>query len=308
MGKLRFLDYVFHADGIAKGTDLAVGAFFAVCRLAGVKAHINCYGNYIKVAGEKFSELREGKEKNERVLSSRNADSDAVSLLDHIVFFNGEPHSAQYFLNLFHVKAPCAAYTETEYAERNGFFMAKIYIDQGHNPSNPNAGAEGNGYREQDLVYEIGVETAALLRAAGQEVRLSRPTPETQLGSSNISSLAARVGEANAWGADLFVSLHANASDIESASGSEAYVFRRGGAAEALAESILENLAETTGLQNRGVFVRPTLYVLRRTAMPAALIELGFITNPADAALMADQPWLFARGVADGILEYLGVI
>ena len=34
-------------------------------------------------------------------------------------------------------------------------FMAKIYIDQGHNPKNPNAGAEGNGYREQDLVYVI---------------------------------------------------------------------------------------------------------------------------------------------------------
>ena len=71
--------------------------------------------------------------------------------------------------------------------------MAKIYIDQGHNPVNPNAGAEANGYREQDLVYRIGVETADILRRAGQEVRLSRPTPETQLGTSNASSLAARV-------------------------------------------------------------------------------------------------------------------
>ena len=92
--------------------------------------------------------------------------------------------------------------------------MAKIYIDQGHNPKNPNAGAEGNGYREQDLVYVIGEETASLLRAAGQEVRLSRPTPDTQLGTSNASSLAARVNDANSWGADYFVSLHANASDI----------------------------------------------------------------------------------------------
>ena len=186
--------------------------------------------------------------------------------------------------------------------------MAKIYIDQGHNPNNPNAGAEGNGYREQDLVYEIGLETAALLRDAGQEVRLSRPTPETQLGTSNSSSLAARVNDANSWGADYFISLHANASDITSASGSEAYIFRRGGESEPLAESILASLAEMTGLPDRGVFVRPSLYVLRRTQMPSLLVELGFITNPGDAALMADAPWLFAAGVADGILDYLGVI
>ncbi|MBR6675972.1 MAG: N-acetylmuramoyl-L-alanine amidase [Clostridia bacterium] len=183
--------------------------------------------------------------------------------------------------------------------------MAKIYIDQGHNPQNPNAGAEANGYREQDLVYTIGVETAALLREAGQEVRLSRPTPDTQLGTSNASSLAARVNEANAWGADLFVSLHANASSLESAEGSEAYVFRRGGVAEALAEDILRELSFSTGIGSRGVFVRPTLYVLRRTQMPATLIELGFITNPAEAALMANEPFLYASGVANGILDYL---
>ncbi len=183
--------------------------------------------------------------------------------------------------------------------------MAKIYIDQGHNPQNPNAGAEANGYREQDLVYTIGVETANLLTAAGQEVRLSRPSAEAQLGTSNASSLAARVNDANSWGADIFVSLHANASDLEEAGGSEAYVFRRGGEAEILAEDILRELSAVTGLENRGVFVRPTLYVLRRTQMPATLIELGFITNPRDSALMAEEPWLFAAGVANGILDYL---
>ena len=84
----------------------------------------------------------------------------------------------------------------------------KIYIDQGHNPVNPNAGSEGNGYREQDLVYTIGQELARLLEANGNfEVKLSRPTPTTQLGTSNTTSLAARVNEANAWGADYFISL-----------------------------------------------------------------------------------------------------
>ena len=184
----------------------------------------------------------------------------------------------------------------------------KIYIDQGHNPVNPNAGAEANGLREQNLVYTIGQELAALLRANGNfEVRLSRPTPETQLGNSTNSSLSSRVQDANSWGADYFISLHTNASTSPDAGGSEALVFTRPSSAASLAADILRNLNETTGLRNRGVIVRNGLYVLRKTAMPAVLVELGFITNPEEAALMRDRPDLFARGVYEGILDYTGV-
>lgn len=184
----------------------------------------------------------------------------------------------------------------------------KIYIDQGHNPQNPNAGAEGNGLREQDLTYRIGVELAKLVNAnPNLEARLSRPTADTQLGTSNASSLAARVNDANSWDADYFISLHANASGTASASGIEGYVYALDTSAEELSEDIVENLSEATGLRNRGVFARPSLYVLRRTAMPATLIELGYITNPRDAALMRDDPQLFARGIYNGILEYLNL-
>ena len=184
----------------------------------------------------------------------------------------------------------------------------KIYVDQGHNPVNPNAGAEGNGLREQNLVYRIGQELATLLRANSNfEVRLSRPTPDTQLGSSNASSLAARVNDANSWGADYFISLHTNASDLASATGSEAFAFSRGSRAFALGEAILVGLAQSTGLPNRGMFTRPSLYVLKRTNMPAVLVELGFITNARDARLMNEQPELFARGVYDGLVTYFGL-
>ena len=184
----------------------------------------------------------------------------------------------------------------------------KIYIDQGHNPVNPNAGSEGNGFREQDLVYRIGVLTADSLRGYGFDVRLSRPTSETQLGTSNSTSLRARVNDANAWGADYFISLHTNASEFTNASGSEAFVYRRDNVAEPLAENILSQLNIATGLTNRGVKARPGLYVLRKTRMPATLVELGFITNPGDAALMAYSPELFAAGVTNGILAYLGLL
>lgn len=184
----------------------------------------------------------------------------------------------------------------------------KIYIDQGHNPVNPNAGSEGNGFREQDIVYRIGQLSAEALRGYGFEVRLSRPTPETQLGTSTTSSLQARVNDANAWGADYFLSLHTNASEIVSATGSEAFVYRRNSDAEVLAENILEQLNYATGLQNRGVAARPGLYVLRKTRMPSVLLELGFITNPVDAELMAYSPELFSAGIVNGILAYLGML
>ncbi|MBQ9996788.1 MAG: N-acetylmuramoyl-L-alanine amidase [Clostridia bacterium] len=184
----------------------------------------------------------------------------------------------------------------------------KIYIDQGHNPVNPNAGSEGNGFREQDLVYRIGQLTAEALRGYGFDVRLSRLTPETVLGTSNTTSLQARVNDANAWGADYFISLHTNASVIPSATGSEAFVFRRNTDAEILAENILEQLNYATGLPDRGVAARPGLYVLRKTRMPATLVELGFISNPADAELMAYSPQLFSAGITNGILAYFGML
>ncbi len=182
----------------------------------------------------------------------------------------------------------------------------KIYIDQGHNPENPNAGAEAGGLREQDLVYAIGQALASRLRADGRfEVRLSRPTPDTLLGTSNATSLAARVRDANAWGADYFISLHTNAASNTSASGVEAYAYSRDSRAFRLGEDMLDELSDVTGLRDRGMKIRPGLYVLRKTAMPAVLVELGFITNPRDAALMRDDPGLFAEGLYRGIVDFI---
>lgn len=183
----------------------------------------------------------------------------------------------------------------------------KLYIDQGHNPENPNAGAEGNGLREQDITYRVGEELAALLRQnSAFEVRLSRPTPTTALGNSNSTSLRARVDDANAWGADYFISLHTNASENARANGTEAFSYARGSNAFRLGEDILRGISEATGLRDRGMQVRPSLYVLRKTAMPAILVELGFISNPEEAALMNSNPALFARGIYNGIVEYFG--
>ena len=186
--------------------------------------------------------------------------------------------------------------------------MPKIYIDQGHNPSGANTGAEGNGLREQDVTYEVGRRLAALLRRSGNwDVRLSRNTPDEVLGNSNASSLRTRVNEANAWGADYFISVHTNGSTDPSARGIEAYAYSRPSRAFNLGEDIVDSLVEATGFPKRGMFVRPGLYVLKRTNMPAVLVEIGFISNPGEAAVMRDDPELFARGIYNGIVEYTGI-
>ena len=184
----------------------------------------------------------------------------------------------------------------------------KIYIDQGHNPNPPNTGAEGNGYREQDITYAVGQSLAALLRDDSRfEVRLSRPTQGTQLGTSNSSSLRVRVNDANSWGADYFISIHTNASVSSSANGTEVLVYSSPSRAASLAEDVLREVTEITGFPNRGVKLRPGLYVLRRTNMPAILVELGFISNPYEASFMANNPNLFARGIYQGLLDYLSL-
>ena len=102
----------------------------------------------------------------------------------------------------------------------------RIFIDQGHNPVNPNAGAEGNGYREQDIVYRVGVALNGLLGDDPNfSSRLSRTSPGVVLGVTNTDSLRLRVAGAVAFGADLFLSIHTNAAASPRAGGSEALVF-----------------------------------------------------------------------------------
>ena len=184
----------------------------------------------------------------------------------------------------------------------------KIYIDQGHNPEGVNAGAEGFGYREQDINYAVGIYLRDILLEDGRfEVRNSRNTPEESLGTSNATSLAARVRGANEWGADYFISIHCNASENPAANGSEVYVYRQGSAAAELAQQVLEAIVARLGTKNNGVRVNPSLYVLRRTQMPAILVELAYITNESDVQKLVNDQYAFAYAIYEGLCRYLGL-
>lgn len=183
----------------------------------------------------------------------------------------------------------------------------KIYIDQGHNPEGVNAGAEGFGLREQDITYDVGIYLRDILSQDPRfEARVSRPTENTTLGTTNAESLAARVNDANSWGADYFLSIHVNANTNPNVNGTEMYIFRSGGQAQALAENLLDSITERLDTKRNGVFVRPSLYVLRRTQMPAVLLELAYITNEDDAEKLEEDRYEFADAIYHGLLTYFG--
>ena len=184
----------------------------------------------------------------------------------------------------------------------------KIFIDQGHNPSGHNTGAEGFGLREQDITYQVGVYLADLLRRDGRfEVRLSRNSPEEILGTSNASSLRERVYMANSWPADYFISIHANSNENPNINGTECYVYQSYTQAYFLAQHIVLGIVARVGTRDNGVRTNPSLYVLRRTTMPSVLVELAYLSNPEDAELLMDKQYAFADGIYRGMLRYFGL-
>lgn len=186
----------------------------------------------------------------------------------------------------------------------------RIYIDQGHNPTSyHNSGASGNGLYEQDITFFVGCILADLLRSDGRfEVQLSRPNKSVVLGTDNKSSLMARVEGAAKFNADYLISLHTNSFDQDTANGIEVYVAEESGESYVFGESLLNGLIDSTKLKYRGMKLNPNLDILEFSAMPAALVEMGFISNSTDAALMSEHPELFATGIYNGILDYFGLL
>lgn len=184
----------------------------------------------------------------------------------------------------------------------------RIYIDQGHNPYGFNAGAEGFGLREQDITYLVGAYLANILNADSRFTAItSRTSPDEILGYDTNSSLRTRTEQANQWGADYFLSIHTNANVNPAINGTEAYVYAVNTPSYELAVNIVNEIVRRLGTKNNGTYARPSLYVLRRTNMPAVLIELAYLSNEGDAALLADKPYEFAYAIYVGLLNYLGL-
>jgi N-acetylmuramoyl-L-alanine amidase len=184
----------------------------------------------------------------------------------------------------------------------------KIFIDQGHNPVGYfNSGAVGNGLYESDITYRVGIYLQNLLISDSRfEVRVSRPEPDTVLGTSNTTSLAERVRMANDWPANYFISIHCNANPNPAVNGTEIYIYQYLTQAEWLAEHVMDGITGTVGTSDNGIRENPSLYVLRNTNMPAILVELAYLTNTSDAQKLRDNEYQFAYGIYLGIMQYFG--
>jgi len=178
----------------------------------------------------------------------------------------------------------------------------KIFIDAGHNFSGFNTGAVGNGTREQDLTFAISKKLGDILSKRGLEIKLSRPTLETNLGADNTSSINTRIRMANDWGADYFISIHVNAGG---GTGAET-LYNKADSLD-FAKIIQRNYVKNTGLRDRGVKFRNDIGVLIHTKMPAILLEAAFIDHPQDALFLKNNQDKIAEAIASGFYELLGI-
>lgn len=192
--------------------------------------------------------------------------------------------------------------------KRRDTLAIRIFIDQGHNPSGFNAGAEGFGLREQDITFNVGAYLSDILSSDYRfEARTSRTYPEEILGTNTNESLYARVQAADAWPADYFISIHCNSNVNPAINGTEAYVYEAYSEAYYLGIAIVDEIVRRVGTKNNQVRINPGLYVLRKTNMPSVLVELAYISNESDAIKLRDDQYQFAYGIYVGLLNYLGL-
>lgn len=173
----------------------------------------------------------------------------------------------------------------------------KIFLDPGHGGNNP--GARGpNGIREADVNLDIALRTGRLLQSEGYSVRFSR------VGDQSVS-LQRRAQLANEWGADYFVSIHCNSNVNPIYTGTETFYYREGSVSESFALQVNSSLVAEIETRNRGIS-QANFAVLRLTDMPAILVEVAFISNPEEAALLATPTFKqkCAIGISRGIITF----
>ncbi|MBW4483659.1 MAG: N-acetylmuramoyl-L-alanine amidase [Tildeniella torsiva UHER 1998/13D] len=173
-----------------------------------------------------------------------------------------------------------------------------VAIDPGHGGRDP--GAVGiNSLQEIQVIFPISLRVTELLEAQGVTVVMTR--------RDNVTvDLQARADTANRAQANLFVSIHANAISMSrpDVNGIESYYSSETG--RRLAATLQASMLAATGMRDRGV-KQARFYVLRQTTMPAALLEVGFVTGAQDAPKLADPAWreTMAQAIARGILQYI---
>ncbi|MFE4710064.1 MULTISPECIES: N-acetylmuramoyl-L-alanine amidase [unclassified Paenibacillus] len=174
-----------------------------------------------------------------------------------------------------------------------------VVLDAGH-------GAKDSGAVGVTGKYEKNFNLAVVLKAADLLKKENKVDVVLTRSDDTFIELKDRAALANNLKADLFISVHANSGASSSASGSETYYQRD--ASKALANVMHKYLVQATGISDRGVRYG-NFHVIRETKMPAVLLEVGYLSNKNDEALLFNDAFQsrVAAGIVSGINEYLGI-
>ncbi|MFI3237158.1 MAG: N-acetylmuramoyl-L-alanine amidase [Lachnospiraceae bacterium] len=172
--------------------------------------------------------------------------------------------------------------------------MTTVILDAGHGGFD--SGAIYNDRLEKDDNLALTLAIGDVLSSNGVNVLYTRTTDIYETPTEKAL-------ESNESGADYFISIHRNASPFANQyTGIESLVYNDALYAYTIAENINKQL-ESVGFINQGIQERPNLAVLRKTSMPAVLVEVGFLNNDLDNLLFDAQFNEIANAIAVGILE-----
>lgn len=182
-----------------------------------------------------------------------------------------------------------------------------IVLDPGHGGSD--SGAVGpSGVREKDVALQVAKKVQRLLEGAGAHVVMTRTTDRDVYGPNATSGqeLQARVDVAERTpGAELFLSIHCNAFSNPAANGTETYSYYDSVEGGRLAFLLQKELLEAGGLRDRGT-KEANFYVLKHSSIPASLVELAFISNEREEALLTSDDFQdkMAFAIAKGLSRF----
>jgi len=194
------------------------------------------------------------------------------------------------------------------FATTGGLKGKRITIDPGHGGSDPGAiGLRGN--KEKTSTLLISNYLKQYLSAEGAIVSMTRTTDVDVYGkfASAKNELQARVDVSTRNRADAFVSIHHNANNNRSIGGIATYYYPKSGYDYKLGNAIQKKIAAASKMRNMGT-QQANFYVIKRSYIPAVLLEVGFLSNPNEEQKIAST-WFqktIAKAIFDGLKEYFG--